>query len=177
MRSTSLDAFQAMCHEYYTCFVFAAAGMEKFVQTFPLDPKRYPNQQIFIGNTPPNEGGAQSVMSASKAAENAKRDGAFSDILSKSLVVRIYAEWDERYRHDMADEFGVPAPQIRSDLMGDLRRVRHWIVHRKSVIDTDCTKIKVLPWKLAAGETLYLASVMFRELLNCINDMQVEIAA
>jgi hypothetical protein len=173
--SPALSAFQALCHEYYTCYVFAADGMEKLVATLPFDPQKYPNQKIFIGHTHPNEGKPQSVMSAAKAVASAKRDGEFPDILAKALLVRIYAEWDERFRHEIAQEFSVDAKKVLSDLMGDIRRVRHWIVHGKSVVEADVSEIRVLPWKLSQGDTLHVTSAMFRELADRLNNMQVTI--
>jgi hypothetical protein len=172
--SAALSAFQVLCHEYYTCYVFAASGMEKVVATLPFDPEKYPNQKIYIGHTHPDEGMPQSSMSAAKAVSGAKRDGEFQDILCKALLIRIYAEWDERYRHQIAEEFSVDAKQVLSDLMGDLRRVRHWIVHSKSTIEQDASKILVLPWKLTSGNVLHVTSGMFRELADCINNMQVK---
>ena len=173
--SPALSAFQALCHEYYTCYVFAADGMEKHVVTLPIDPQKYPNQKIYIGHTHPDEGNAQSVMSAAKAAAGAQRDGEFPDIIAKALLIRMYAEWDERYRHQIAEEFSVEPKCVRSDLVGDLRRVRHWIVHSKSVVGADVTKICVLPWKLVEGDALRVTSAMFREFVDCINSMQVKV--
>lgn len=173
--SPGLSAFQALCHEYYTCYVFAADGMEKHVATLPIDLQKYPNQKIYIGHTHPNEDNAQSVISAAKAAASAKRDGDFSDIIAKALLIRMYAEWDERYRHQIAEEFTVEAKCVRSNLMGDLRHVRHWIVHGKSVVGASVTKICVLPWKLADGDALRVTSAMFREFADCVNSMQVEV--
>ena len=175
--SAALQAFQALCHEYYTCYVFASKGMENFAKTFPVDLAKYPNQQIYIGNTPPGKGPAQSAMSAAKAVASAKQDGEFQDTIGKALLIRIYAEWDERYRHEMAEEFSVKAKAVRCDLMGDLRRVRHWIVHSKSVVELDASKIVVVPWKLTAGDAFLITSAMFREFANCINAMHVQIDA
>jgi len=173
--SAALSAFQALCHEYYTCYVFAADGMEKHAATLPIDLQKYPNQRIYIGHTHPNEGNAQSVMSAAKAVESARRDGEFPDIIAKALLIRMYAEWNERYRPKIAEEFSVEAKDVRSDLMGDLRHVRNWIVHGKAVVGAEVTKICVLPWKLTEGSTLHVSSAMFREYADCINSMQVQI--
>jgi hypothetical protein len=172
----TLVSFQTMCHEYYTCYVFASDGMEKLTATIPLDSEKYPDQRIFIGNTPPDQGKAQSVMSAAKAVANAKRDGEFQDILGKSLLIRIYAEWDERYRAQIGQEFGVSAREVQADLMGDLRRIRHWIVHSKSLIGKDAPKVAVLPWQLEVGRDLHVTSAMFRELADCLNTMTVRVA-
>jgi len=152
--------------------------MQNFVKRIPLDPQKYPNQRLSIGHADPDEGvPPQSVMSASKAVASAQRDGLFPDILAKALLIRLYAEWDERYRRDIGIEFGVKTSNVTAELMGELRIIRNWIVHKKSIVGTDASKIRVLPWKLKAGSEMQISSAMFRELVDCINTMRVEIAS
>lgn len=173
--SSALLAFQAKCHEYYTCFALASSGMVHAVSSIQLDPVTYPNQKLFIGHSHPDEGPAQSVMPAEKAVRATQRDGEFQDVIGKALITLLYAEWDEYYRHQMASEFGVSAKDVASDLMGDLRLVRHWVVHCKSVVQSNVKKIKVLPWALHAGDRMHITSGMFRQLADCFNSMQVQI--
>lgn len=175
-RSPSLEKFQAVCHEYYTCFVLSAEGMRSFVQGLPIDPVKYPDQKFFIGNTPPEEGAAQSVMSAAQAHSSAQKNGTFPDIIAKALIIRLYAEWDERYRHEIAKEFGVNAKKVLCDLMGDVRRVRNWIVHSKSVIQNDAEKIVVLPWSVTPKKELRVSVEMLQQLMDSINNMPVKIS-
>jgi hypothetical protein len=61
--------------------------------------------------------------------------------------------------------------------MDDLRFVRIRIVHKKSVIDKDCTKIKVLPWRISEGEQLKVSSEMFSNPIDKINVMSVGVSA
>jgi hypothetical protein len=61
---------------------------------------------------------------------------------------------------------------VRSDLMGDLRLIRHCIVHNKSVITSEPEKLKDLKWQLAPGE-LRITYDMFSGLIDQINRMQV----
>ncbi len=56
--------------------------------------------------------------------------------------------------------------------MGDLRLVRICIVHGKSVVTTEHTKLKELKWQLAPGE-FRITNDMFSGLIDQINKMQV----
>ncbi|HEY8876494.1 MAG TPA: hypothetical protein VIN03_02950 [Roseateles sp.] len=149
--------------------------MEKVVSSLPFDPAQYPDQRLFIGNSPPDKGPAQAVMPAAKAVQAAKRDGDFQDILGKSLITLIYAEWDEYYRHRIAAEFAVTAKDVASDLMGDLRLVRNWVIHNKSVVQSNAKNLKVLPWSIQVDDRLHITADMFRQLADCFNGMRVQI--
>lgn len=176
MKSKALEAFQSVCHEYYTCYAFACLGMQQVASSMKLEPDKYPNQRLFVSHRSPDAGHAQSVMNAAKAVQYSQRDGLFPDALAKAFITRMYADWDELYRHEIAREFSAAASWVKADLMGDLRRVRHWIVHGKSRVESDLGKILVLPWQLKDGVELHITSVMFRELADCLNCMQAHIS-
>lgn len=107
---------------------------------------------------------------------HSEKNGAFTDILAKTLIVLMYTEWDELHRHNMAQELGVKAGDLKSDLMGDLRHVRHWIVHNKSRVDAKCKAIKLLPWSLSEGEVLNINKEQMAQLMDHINSMQVRVS-
>lgn len=173
--SPALAAFQSTCHEHYTCYVFASSGMEKVAAGLALDAERYPDQKIFIGNGRPDKVPAQSVIFARRAVGASQRDGAFQDTLGKALLTLIYAEWDEYFRHEIAREHSTSAEHISSPLMGEVRLVRQWIAHKKSIVQVNVSKLHVLPWKLEVGQKLLVTSAMFRELIDSVNCMAVEI--
>ena len=99
-----------------------------------------PNQSLFIGTGHPDKGNVHSEVQMAEAVKNSQKDGPFSDAVAKSLLVSIYSEWDELFRHRFAAEVGAKAEDVSCDLMGDLRWVRHWIVHNKYRIDNNCSK-------------------------------------
>ncbi|MBD2612334.1 MAG: hypothetical protein RMY62_023595 [Nostoc sp. ZfuVER08] len=134
------------------------------------------DQKLFIGSGHPDEAKPHSQIRMRDALLYSEKDGVFSDTIAKSIIVAIYSEWDEMYRQKIADEVGVEAKNLASDLMGDLRHVRNWIVHNKSVVDKNHKKIKILPWQLHQGEELKVSSEMFSSLIDAINVMQVAVA-
>ena len=133
------------------------------------------NQSLFIGSGHPDLGNTHSKISMEAAVRNSQKDGSYSSTLAKSLLVFIYTEWDEVFRRDIAAEMGVKVGQVSCDLMGDLRHVRHWIIHNKSRIDGNVSKIKVIEWGLLEGRELSVSSEKFANLIDLINRMNVVI--
>ena len=57
--------------------------------------------------------------------------GEFETTFAKSFVVSAYQMWEEVTRGDIAKALGTSHNDIRSDLMGEWRHLRHWLVHPK----------------------------------------------
>lgn len=51
-----------------------------------------------------------------------------------SIIVFIFAYWDEEVRPQIARARKLPAGQVRVDVMGDLRLIRNSIIHNKGVV-------------------------------------------
>ena len=98
----------------------------------------------------------------------AAEDGQFSDLLAKSLIVSIYARWDEFHRPRIAAEHLVTRKAVRSDLMGDIRLIRNCIVHANSTITDEVRSLKKLPWSILPG-TLTITNKMMNTLFNHLN--------
>lgn len=167
--------FQSRCHELFTCFTFATFGLELVADTFIPRLTGDPDQTFYIGSGHPDEGRAHSEMKMPVAVAHSEKNGAFTDIFAKALIVLMYTEWDELYRHNMAQELGVKASDLKSDLMGDLRHIRNWIVHNKSRVDAKCKAIKLLPWSLSEDEVLNINKEQMAQLMDHINSMQVRV--
>jgi hypothetical protein len=174
-RSTELSNFQKRCHEYYTCFTFATLGLQNTANQFRYQINENPKQSLFIGSGHPNENKTQSQIRLKDAVMYSEKDGLFSDILAKSIIVTIYTEWDEVYRPKIAAEVETETKNVMCDLMGDLRFIRHCLIHKKSIVDKNCTKFKILTWSLYADQELKVSEEMFAEFIDCINTMVVKI--
>ena len=142
--SKALANFQSHCQELYTCFSLAEFAIRvNYPQMLDslVNPKMNPNADFMIGSGHPDEGNIYSSMKANKLIEY-MNNGKFSDIIYKSFIIRIYSDWDENYRYELAKEFKREKNDIKSDLMGDIRIIRNWIVHKSSIIDSDYNKLK-----------------------------------
>jgi hypothetical protein len=145
-----LAEFQKECQSTFACYVFATRGIEhaKGMITSTSPPK---GARVFISETSPNVKTATATLIAEDLVEMMKHDGDFFDVLAKSLLVSLYAKWDEYYRPLFAKDVGAEPKNVKCDLLGDLRLIRNCIVHAKSVITNEHTKLKVIPWKLVPG--------------------------
>ena len=60
------------------------------------------------------------------------------------FIVSVYAIWEDLVRPAIADTFEVPVRAVESDLMGDIRIIRHAIIHQKGLKPAeDVSKLKV----------------------------------
>lgn len=166
-----LSEFKTRGHELYTCFVFAAAGLNGTAERLRPHLTGAANQTMFVGNTDPGKGKPQARIKMQDLVAFSSKGGVFTDTLAKSLIVLLYSEWDELYRHRVAEEIGVKASAIRADLMGDIRQVRHWIVHNKSIVGPKA--LKILSWRITMGSPLAISEELFAQFMDQLNEMQV----
>jgi hypothetical protein len=169
--SAAITGFQKLCQQHFTCVAFAFVGLEKVAQLLDgLVPDN--DADLYIGSGPPDEGHAHSQMNMRDAIAQARTDGGFGSQIAKAMLVLIYSEWDETYRGKHAKEINCPdSDLIKCDLMGDVRLIRHCIVHCKSVIAEKHTRLKELKWSLSPGN-LAITKDMFSTLIDQINVMR-----
>ena len=57
------------------------------------------------------------------------RGGSFELAYTKAFVVFAYHTWEEAARPKIASALKVKAKDVKSDLMGEWRHLRHWVIH------------------------------------------------
>ncbi|MCW2811536.1 MAG: hypothetical protein JWP61_1994, partial [Friedmanniella sp.] len=122
---------------------------------YPENPDPY--YSLAKGN--PNDPGsvAYSTWQFSQIREWGRPGGEFEVRLGQQWIVSFYAQWDEIFRPRLAAVRGVPVPEIKVPLLGDLRRLRHDIVHNKGVASPQWTgKCAVLTKWFSAEERIVL---------------------
>lgn len=63
---------------------------------------------------------------------------------ARAAITFLYAYWDEEVRPDLASALGVDTKEIVSDIFGDLRLIRHAVLHNKGRLsDTAYQKLKL----------------------------------
>ena len=88
----------------------------------------------------------------------------------KSWVSEIYNLWESRYRTNLKTLTAVPgAIRLRHQVLGDLRQIRHNLVHSESNLATDdgAGSCKILKW-FSTGEIMQLS---FNHVLDFLNQM------
>ncbi len=172
-KSQALTDFQLNCQKYYICYSLAAMGLKEFVDKFS---KLHPNRanSLIVGAGHPDDGKWHGSINIGELLDASQPDGTFLDTIAKSFISTIYSSWDEYYRNSIADEAGVEQKKVISNLMGDLRHIRHCIVHKKSILSNEPEKLKEISWKLVAGP-LCISDEMLQELMDQVNKMTVSI--
>jgi len=97
------------------------------------------------------------VRSADYLAINA-RGGSNEQQQVRAALVFLFTYWEEDIRPRLAASSGVEKNAVRSDIMGDLRTLRHAILHAKSILTPDKHKtLKVLGSLFEADRPLHIA--------------------
>lgn len=154
--------FIDQCDEYLMCLHFAAMGISAEGERFKKQGAKK-GQQIWIASDTATKAEFHARMDASDFIEKSARNGYFSNELVKSLLCMIYSLWDETYRHKIAAAANIDAGDIVAPLMGDLRKIRHCIIHNKSEISDKGINFEALNWSLTPGK-LIITENMFIEL-------------
>lgn len=64
---------------------------------------------------------------------------------ARAAITFLYAYWDEEVRPELARALGVATNKIVSDIFGDLRLVRHAVLHKKGILtDAAYQKLKLI---------------------------------
>ena len=102
--------------------------------------------------------------------ERNKEDGANWQFTANMCVVALYQYWEERFRPEIANRHGVEPDQIRSDLMGDLRHLRHSIIHNGEIATDDVKRCKILKW-FKPGDRIHITRRMYQQIVEATRDM------
>ena len=174
-----LVEFRLKVQEYYICLHFAANGLKEAAEMFEQD-KPKPTAKLWLSDITMGEDGAATInkhyasIAVSEYLSSSRENGSFSNEIAKAFVCAIYSLWDEKYRVLIARDARVDQRKVSADLMGDLRHIRNCIVHSKSILKDEHSKVKVLNWSLQPGE-LIITKKMFADFIDQINTMPVAV--
>ena len=137
--------------------------------------------QPFTINTYRPDGRVDSVLArvpVDNVIEAFTEAGKFERLYAKSFVVFTYQTWEEVARPKIATALNVENPNhIKSDLMGDLRHLRNWLVHRTEAAESAFfRKATTLPEVLSMqrGDPSLTANGV-ATLMQHLNHMQVDV--
>ncbi len=106
--------------------------------------------------------------------EGMRSDGGISQLVAHGMLCFIYFAWEKKFRPALAEEAGVNVNNIKTDIIGDIRQLRHKIAHNLAYIDDkEAKSFKVLKW--VAPGYLVLTSNDFKKIQLEINRMTVRI--
>ena len=117
----------------------------------------------------PNLPGAVALYSCSQKEykEMNSENGSNWQFIGKMCVITIYQYWEDYFRPEIAKQLGVEKDDIVSDIMGDLRLIRHSIIHRGGVALKEVENCKVLQW-FREGDEISIDENKFKKIIFLI---------
>ena len=105
------------------------------------------------------------------------RGGSFELAYTKAFVVFAYHTWEEATRPKIASALKVDVKDVKSNLMGEWRHLRHWVIHtsedNKSKMFTEAKNlVRILG--LPEDEPILTSDMVFR-LMENLDRMQVSV--
>jgi len=99
-----------------------------------------------------------------------EKDGDNDVIIANLCIVLIYQYWEDKYREQIAKELGLTSKNdLNSDIMGDIRLLRKYIIHHRAIAEKDIEKCKLLQW-FKKGDKIYLNGKMFENIIFYITE-------
>lgn len=168
-----LIEFKKLTHGYYTAYSVSRVGM-KDLRSSLMELEGMNPDGVFQIGAKDQKREAWSEIPTKLALAGMEVDGPFSQMVAQGVVALLYGLWEDHYRAQIASELNCKKNELACDLMGDLRRIRQWIVHAKGIADKNVSKIGVLSWPSEPGPILFRNAEM-AELQKAINTMTVEV--
>lgn len=160
--------------EYVVCLSFATKGITQHGEE--LEKGSFEKgHRTWIGSDTETSPKFHARIDTAECIEKCKSDGYFSNELAKSILCIMYSMWDEIYRHRLAKITGLEAQYIECPLMGDLRKIRHCIIHNKSIVPDNGIRFEALGWRLPPGKELVVTYKMFLEFNDGVREDKMRI--
>lgn len=88
---------------------------------------------------------------------------------ARAAITFLYAYWDEEVRPDLARALGVTSKEIVSDIFGDLRLIRHAVLHNKGLLtDTAYKKLKLVGEHFTPNDVVSLPNATMHRIFALI---------
>jgi hypothetical protein len=171
--SAVMDEFIDAFDEFVFCMTYASRGISLMGKQMERNDIHH-DHQTWIGSNIPHSPKMHARINTKECIKKCEENGDFSNIIAKSLLCTMYSLWDEDYRHRIADAVGSEAKYIECQLMGDLRKIRHCIIHQKSIVPAEGLRFEVLDWRLSAG-SIKITHEMFLEFNDAVRGDKMKI--
>ncbi|CCK76002.1 P. aeruginosa PAGI-11 island-related protein [Oleispira antarctica RB-8] len=136
--------------EYVVCMTFATKDIREYGEK--LTAGSFSNDhQMWIGSDLDSNPKMHARIKTVECIEKCKENSGFSNEIRKSLLCTMYSLWDELYRHRVAAASNMEAKDLICPIMGDMRKIRHCIIHHKSIVPETGISFEVLDWELSPG--------------------------
>lgn len=150
-------------NESIATLTWAQAGLQRSVEMIkeqPVHPTN-PDPRMIMGHGDPNDPDARILAEWRRTETIAKLSpgGDAFNRMGRDWVVSIYQAWEDDLRPRIAKAARVAKADVISEVFGDLRHIRHDIVHRRGVATAEhSAKATLLGW-FGAGEPIVIRGV------------------
>ena len=127
---SELEQFVDECHSVFICHVSAIKSMQA---SQGLLAKVFEDNEPVSITTEVGNGSTRVIRTGvlgREATELFAIEGKFEKLQARSLVMAIFTHWDSVTRPRIASRLGVSERDVESQLMGEWRLLRNWLVHR-----------------------------------------------
>jgi hypothetical protein len=174
----ALRSFQKACQEVHVCYHVTYLGLQRGSDWIKelANNHSVPLSELYrVRKGTPRQGLFPSSLPIGDVIDRSAPNGDFPNQIAKWMIVAIYSLWEDRYRDEIAEELDVSDKnKVKADLMGDIRQIRIYIVHKDSVIPDEYKGLKKLNWALLPGP-LRITHDMFVDLMESINQMEIQV--
>lgn len=181
---TILDELHRDLDDLMTAHGFACMGLRRMREHFASTPRRPGDEDPIIRlesfvpdnpDWPKNPGWLPSTeWRLSEALRQVQDHGPVEALLGRQWIVSVYALWEEEYRPRLAAAHGRRLQDEKYSLLGDLRRLRHDVVHHHGIATADYTgRCEVLGW-FQLDEVIQVDGWHFGEFLRLFPWPQME---
>jgi hypothetical protein len=133
---TILRELDGLLSQAAGAYTFALSGIRRIDEFFSAAPRaaENPDPSIYLGIRDPNlSDDKYARFKASELPHLLAHGGPVAIQLGQQWAVFVYAEWEHYIRPELAKASNRPVEHIQVDAFGDLRRIRHDIVHNRGV--------------------------------------------
>lgn len=176
-----LENYLRDCGKWFVFFEIVRVQLRNFDQKMkPFMKPEHRDSLYAIGGQLPDQTqlpgkSTPARMTQGQLLEALVPNGDFDSVLCRSLLVFLYSRWEESYRKSLAETSGVAKSCIWCDLMGEVRKVRNFLVHRNNRVPKHMEySFEVLPWKELRGHW-ELTPEMFTSFMEQANSLEVRI--
>jgi hypothetical protein len=155
-----LSDFRAFINDSVGAYATALSGVRiqaGELATFPTSPEN-PDPTYHLMTGDPNMPGSKRLAHwrVSEARIQMGRAGPVETMLGQQWIVFVFSGWDEEYRPRLARALDCSPSDLKFPLLGDLRRLRHDVVHHRGIASAEwAARCEVLHW-FTEGEQIGL---------------------
>jgi hypothetical protein len=181
--TSAIEGFWETVDRVYGAYLDANAGFHIFSERIAqlqaqtvissgLSQEHLDNLTFFYGKGDPNEPGAvvQHQVSQGQLKHRNRKNGENALFLGAMSVVSIYQFWEDRFRTEVAAELGIPRHDLKHDILGDLRLIRHAIVHHGSIAKNEIENCALLRW-FKEGDEITIDEDRMHELITRLREV------